>query len=119
MEPPLKVRSPFTTIRSFTPLPTVVRDVKSLVSAAEPSMMSGPEAKVAGAPGVPATFASGPLIIEGSAALTNDFTSLTTVGSGVNDLIVVNGDLTFNGGSIQINPIGLVQTAAGSKYRLM
>jgi autotransporter-associated beta strand protein len=72
-----------------------------------------------GAVGTPATFTSGPLIVEGSANLTNDLAFTTTVGGGVNDLIVVNGDLTFNGGTLYINPLGLLQTTTGTKYRLM
>jgi autotransporter-associated beta strand protein len=47
------------------------------------------------------TFAS--LTLEGSALMTND---LATAANGASDLVVVNGDLTMNNGTIYINAIG-------------
>ena len=45
-----------------------------------------------------------------------DLTYANTPGAGVNDLVMVKGDLTVNGGTISINPVGLLQM--GVPYRL-
>jgi len=62
------------------------------------------------------TLTLGNLILEPGAALNYDLGVVTTPGSGTNDLIVVNGDLTINGNTISINPLGLLQV--GVPYRL-
>jgi autotransporter-associated beta strand protein len=62
------------------------------------------------------TFTSGNLTLEPGATLNYDLGVINTPGSNTNDLIVVNGDLTINGNSISINPIGLLQI--GVPYRL-
>jgi fibronectin-binding autotransporter adhesin len=51
-----------------------------------------------------------------STQLNYDLGVVNTPGSGTNDLIVVNGDLTINGNTVIINPIGLLQV--GVPYRL-
>jgi fibronectin-binding autotransporter adhesin len=65
---------------------------------------------------VAGTLTFGWLILEPGANLNYDLGAINTVGSGTNDLIVVNGDLTVNGNSITINALGLLQT--GAPYRL-
>jgi autotransporter-associated beta strand protein len=65
---------------------------------------------------VPGTFTVGNLTLESGAMLNFDFGVVNTPGSNTNDLIVVNGDLTINGNSVLINPIGLLQI--GVPYRL-
>ena len=62
------------------------------------------------------TLTLGSLTLEPGAALNYDLGVVTTPGSGTNDLIVVNGDLTINGNTISINPLGLLQI--GVPYRL-
>jgi fibronectin-binding autotransporter adhesin len=62
------------------------------------------------------TLTLGSLTLEPGAALNYDFGVVTTPGSGTNDLVVVNGDLTINGNTISINPLGLLQI--GVPYRL-
>ena len=70
-----------------------------------------------GGSGVAGTLnAAGGLTLENGAALTMDLNSTTTVGGGVNDLIVVTGDLAANGNSITVNPIG---GTLGSSYTLL
>ncbi len=59
-----------------------------------------------GGSGVAGTLTTGGLTLEGSSTLTMDLSAANTVGSGVNDLIVVNGDLNANGNTLFINPIG-------------
>jgi fibronectin-binding autotransporter adhesin len=46
---------------------------------------------------------SGSLTIEGSSTMTFDLGAVTTVGSGSNDLLVVNGDLTANNPTVSVN----------------
>ena len=62
-------------------------------------------ALVVGNAGTAGTLTVGGLDL-GTVTLTNDLSSVGTVGGGVNDLIVVNGDLTMNANEIYINPIG-------------
>jgi fibronectin-binding autotransporter adhesin len=62
------------------------------------------------------TLIFGGLTLEAGAALTYDFGAVNTPGSGVNDLIVVNGDLVINGNTVTINAMGLLQN--GVPYRL-
>jgi fibronectin-binding autotransporter adhesin len=62
------------------------------------------------------TFTASGLTLGGGAALTMDLAPTTTVGSGVNDEIVVNGDLTVNGNNITINPLS--GTLASGTYTL-
>ena len=62
------------------------------------------------------TLTVGNLALEIGATLNYDLGVITTPGSGTNDLIVVNGDLTINGNTVSINPIGLLQV--GLPYRL-
>jgi autotransporter-associated beta strand protein len=68
--------------------------------------------------GVVGTLTVGTLQLEGGASLDFDLNSLNTVGSGTNDLIVVNGNLTVNGNSITINPLGPLQKGPTHPYRL-
>ncbi|TAK98313.1 MAG: hypothetical protein EPO07_12180, partial [Verrucomicrobia bacterium] len=56
------------------------------------------------------------LVLEGGAAPAFELGNATTIGSGVNDLVLVTGDLVVNGNTIIINPTGLLQT--GVPYRL-
>jgi autotransporter-associated beta strand protein len=58
------------------------------------------------------------LVLESGAALNYDLGSTNTPAGGVNDLIVVNGDLTVNGNLITINPLGLLKKGSGNPYRL-
>jgi autotransporter-associated beta strand protein len=62
------------------------------------------------------TLTVGNLTLELGATLNYDLGVINTPGSNTNDLIVVNGDLTVNGNSVSINPIGLLQI--GVPYRL-
>jgi autotransporter-associated beta strand protein len=62
------------------------------------------------------TLTVGNLTLESGATLNYDLGVVNTPGSNTNDLIVVNGDLTVNGNSVLINPIGLLQV--GVPYRL-
>jgi fibronectin-binding autotransporter adhesin len=64
------------------------------------------------------TLTTASMVLQSSATLFFDLASSTTAGGGINDLIVVNGDLTVNGNMININPLGLLQTGAGNPYRL-
>lgn len=72
---------------------------------------------VAGTPTSAGTLTFGGLVLESPALLTNNLTSASTVGGGVNSLIQVNGDLTVNGNTIYINP--LAPLANGSTYTLI
>jgi autotransporter-associated beta strand protein len=65
---------------------------------------------------VAGTLTVGNLTLESGATLNYDLGVVNTAGAGTNDLIVVNGDLTINGNSIFINPLGLLQI--GVPYRL-
>ncbi|HEU5396013.1 MAG TPA: autotransporter-associated beta strand repeat-containing protein, partial [Verrucomicrobiae bacterium] len=56
--------------------------------------------------GTPGTFTVGGLTIGALATLNFDLGNDTTPGNATNDLVVVNGDLTVNGGTININPLG-------------
>jgi fibronectin-binding autotransporter adhesin len=75
-------------------------------------------ALVAGDIGVAGTITTGNLTLQSGVVLTNDLNSITTVGSGINDLIQVNGDLTMNANDIIINAIGGSGLTAGT-YRLV
>ncbi len=66
--------------------------------------------------GVAGTLTLGPLVLEPGATVNFDLSSLNGVGGGTNDLIVVNGDLTINGNTINLVPRGLLQV--GMRYRL-
>jgi fibronectin-binding autotransporter adhesin len=46
------------------------------------------------------------LVLESGASLNYDLGTTITPGGGLNDLIVVNGDLTINANAITINPLG-------------
>lgn len=69
-----------------------------------------------GGSGVAGTLTTGGLTVEGGSTLTMDLSATNTVGSGVNDLIVINGDLNANGNTLYINPIG---ASFASSYTLM
>lgn len=71
---------------------------------------------VPGGAGVMGTLTLGSLTLEGSAVLNFDLGPTNTPGAGSNDLVVVNGDFTVNGPTININPTGLLLT--GVPYRL-
>ncbi|MGN6554879.1 MAG: beta strand repeat-containing protein [Verrucomicrobiota bacterium] len=62
------------------------------------------------------TLTVGGLALQGGASAAFDLTNATTLGGGVNDLVVVNGDLTLNGNMVMITPQGLLKT--GVPYRL-
>jgi autotransporter-associated beta strand protein len=64
------------------------------------------------------TFTVSNLVLESGAAMNFDLGSTNTPGGGVNDLIIVNGDLTVNGNLITINPLGLLRKGSGNPYRL-
>jgi fibronectin-binding autotransporter adhesin len=69
-----------------------------------------------GGTGSAGTFGSGSLTLQAGATATFDLSAVTTIGSGVNDLVQVNGDLNVNNTAISINLLqGNLQ--AGS-YRL-
>ncbi|HEX4122877.1 MAG TPA: autotransporter-associated beta strand repeat-containing protein [Verrucomicrobiae bacterium] len=72
---------------------------------------------VGGAGGVAGTLTVGGLVLEPGALLTNNLTSVVTVGGGVNSLIQVNGDITPSANNIYINP--LAPLASGSTYTLL
>jgi autotransporter-associated beta strand protein len=57
--------------------------------------------------GAPSAMSS--LTLEGSANLSFDLAEDNTPGGGVNDLVVVNGDLNFNGGTLTINPLNILK----------
>ncbi|HZV36586.1 MAG TPA: autotransporter-associated beta strand repeat-containing protein, partial [Verrucomicrobiae bacterium] len=69
-----------------------------------------------GGSGVPGTLTVGGLTVESGSTLTMDLSATNTVGSGVNDLIVINGDLNANNNILYINPIG---SSFASSYTLM
>ncbi len=69
-----------------------------------------------GASNVVGTLTAGSVILEAGSTLYYDLGYDTTPGSGSNDLIVVNGDLTVNGNMIVINPLSLLRV--GVPYRL-
>jgi fibronectin-binding autotransporter adhesin len=72
---------------------------------------------VPGGAGTAGTFTAGGLTLENGATLTMDLGPTTTVGSGANDLITVNGNLTvINNNNITINP--LTGTLANGTYTL-
>ncbi len=62
------------------------------------------------------TFTTGPLILESGATVGFDLNYDPGIGGGTNDLVAVNGDLTVNGNTININPLDLLQKAV--PYRL-
>ncbi len=64
------------------------------------------------------TFTTGGLVLQGGATLNFDLGATTTPGGGVNDLIVVKGDLVVNGNTITINPLALLKTTPANPYRL-
>ncbi len=65
------------------------------------------------------TITLGGLILEGSGNLGFDLGYATNIGGTANDLIVVNGNLVLNGGSITINPLSLLRKAPAYRYRLI
>jgi fibronectin-binding autotransporter adhesin len=68
--------------------------------------------------GVAGTFGSGSLTFGSGGTVTFDLSTTTTAGTGVNDLVQVNGDLTGNNNAIAINPLqGTLQS--GGTYRLI
>jgi autotransporter-associated beta strand protein len=75
-------------------------------------------ALIPGDTGVAGTLTTGNLTVQAGVGLTFDLNSVTTVGGGVNDLILVNGDLTLNDNEFTINAIGATGLTAGT-YRLM
>jgi autotransporter-associated beta strand protein len=58
---------------------------------------------------VGSSTAASSLTLEGGGNVELDLGATNTTGGGVNDLIVVNGNLTLNGGSLTINAPGLVE----------
>jgi autotransporter-associated beta strand protein len=66
----------------------------------------------------PGTLTLGGLTLESGATLAVELAANNTVGSGVNDLLQVNGNLTVNGNAVTVNPLGLLQTGAAHPYRL-
>lgn len=66
-----------------------------------------------GAAGVAGTMTVSNLILDGS-SITFDLGPNTTTGAGSNDLIAVTGNLTVNSCTLNVNPLGLLQT--GAKY---
>jgi autotransporter-associated beta strand protein len=71
-----------------------------------------------GSPGVAGTLrVGGDLVLEGSATVTNNLTSATTVGGGVNSLVQVAGNVVANGNTIYVNP--LAPLANGATYTLI
>jgi fibronectin-binding autotransporter adhesin len=73
-------------------------------------------ALVPGDSGVAGTLTAGSVILENSATATFDVNSVNTVGSGVNDLLQVNGNLTLNNNTLTLNFIGV--PTSGAPYRL-
>ena len=69
-----------------------------------------------GATNVAGTLTLSGLLLQPGATPAFDLTNTNTVGSGVNDLVVVNGNLEVNGNAIAINPLNILQT--GVPYRL-
>jgi len=67
---------------------------------------------------VAGTLTTGNLTLQAGVGLTFDLASVTTIGGGVNDLILVNGNLTLNDNEFTINAIGATGLTAGT-YRLM
>jgi autotransporter-associated beta strand protein len=57
----------------------------------------------------PTTLNVGGLTLEGNCQATYNLNSANTIGGGVNDLIAVNGNVTINGGTINVLPVGLLQ----------
>ncbi len=76
---------------------------------------------VPGASNSVGTLTFGSLILEPTpdAYLALDLGPNNTPGSGNNDLIQVNGDLTVNGNSLIINPQGLLLEGAGNPYTVI
>jgi fibronectin-binding autotransporter adhesin len=71
-----------------------------------------------GAAGVPGTLTvGGGLTIQGDANLNVDFGPDNTPGAGSNDLIRVTGNVTTFGGTVNVNPMGLLKV--GQPYRLI
>jgi autotransporter-associated beta strand protein len=64
------------------------------------------------------TISLGGLVLD-AGSLLFDLSFSTNVGGTANDLIVVNGNVTFNGGSILINPLALLKKAPNYRYRLI
>ncbi|HZQ47559.1 MAG TPA: hypothetical protein VFC07_11135, partial [Verrucomicrobiae bacterium] len=69
-----------------------------------------------GGSGVAGTLTTGGLTLESGSTLTMDLNSANTTGGGVNDLIVINGDLAANNNTLYINPIG---GSLASSYTLL
>jgi autotransporter-associated beta strand protein len=65
------------------------------------------------------TITLGGLVLESGGTLGYDLTFNNTPGGGVNDLVVINGDLIMNGGTIAINPLALLKHAPAFSYRLI
>jgi fibronectin-binding autotransporter adhesin len=69
-----------------------------------------------GSAGSAGTLTVGNSILETGATATFDVNSINTIGSGVNDLLQVNGNLTLNNNTLTLNFLGIPQ--AGVPYRL-
>jgi fibronectin-binding autotransporter adhesin len=67
--------------------------------------------------GAAGTFTSGSITLNATATNAFDLAGVNTIGAGINDLVQVNGDLTVNGSTILINPVGLL-LQTGASYRL-
>lgn len=72
---------------------------------------------LAGSVGTAGTLTTGELNLQAGVTMTNDLGALTTPGSGINDLIQVNGNLTMNANDIYINRIAT--NLANGTYTLM
>ncbi len=72
---------------------------------------------IPGTPTTAGTLTVGGLVLEGGALLTNNLSSVQTVGQGINSFIQVNGNLTVNNNTIYVNPLALL--ANGSTYTLL
>ncbi len=64
---------------------------------------------VPGTATAPTTLNVGGLTMEGSGQATVNLNNANTIGGGVNDLIAVKGNVTINGGIINVLPVGLLQ----------
>jgi fibronectin-binding autotransporter adhesin len=89
--------------------------------------IAGPVSVAAGGiiePGASAgTLSTGPLSLVTGSVMTYELDTPNTVGSGVNDLVAINGNLTLPTGGVVVNILGLpgftTPPAGGTTYTLM